>query len=97
MEYLQFNDELTNSIHTKRHHDYWDFYLDTFEDQIQNYVDDFEWDKAKGACAELVDIANRFPKKWWTLEARYRLLATNCRKDVEQLYNLEFNEIETYE
>ena len=97
MKYLEFNDELTNSIHTKRHEDYWDFYLDTFQYQIQNYADNFEWDKAKGACSELVDISNRFPKKWWVLGARYRLVAAESRKDIDQLYGLDFNEVETHE
>lgn len=96
MEYLKFNDELTNSIHTKRHHDYWELYLDTFQDQIEEYTNAFEWDKAKGACSELNEIALRFPTKWWVLQARYGKLAAELRKDIKDLYDLEIN-IEEYE
>jgi len=97
MKYLEFNDELTNSIHTKRQHDYWDFYLEVFQDQIEQYANEFEWDKAKRACAELNQIADRFPKKWWALGARYRNAAYELRKDIKQLYDLEINVVDEYE
>ena len=94
MEYLQFNDELTNSIHTKRHEDYWDLYLPEFEDQIETFIDDYEWAKAKGAVRELWKIADRFPKKWWALALRYRRLSNQLREDIEFRYNAEITELE---
>jgi hypothetical protein len=96
MEYLKTNDEIINRIHTARQEDYWDLYLVEFENQIQEYIDAFEWDKAKGACSDLVHICNRFPKKWWALQARYRQTVSINRKDIKELYDLEIT-IEEHE
>ena len=94
MEYLKTNDKVINSIHTTRQHDYWELYLIEFENQILEYTDAFEWDKAKSACSELNDIASKFPKKWWALQARYSQTARDNRQDIKDLYNLEINIIE---
>jgi|11BtaG_2_1085332.scaffolds.fasta_scaffold00648_3 hypothetical protein len=94
MEYLKTNDEIINRIHTARQEDYWDLYLVQFENQIEEYTDAFEWDKAKGACSELNDIASKFPKKWWTLQARYNQTVRINRQEIKDLYNDEINIIE---
>lgn len=94
MEYLKTNDEIINRIHTARQEDYWDLYLAEFENQIEEYTDAFEWDKAKGACSELSNIAIKFPKKWWALKARYSQTIRATRQEIKDLYNDEINIIE---
>ena len=94
MEYLKTNDEIINKIHTTRQEDYWDLYLVEFENQIEKYTDVFEWDKAKGACSELVELYNKFPKKWWDLQHRYRRLVSASRQEIKDLYNDQINIVE---
>ena len=90
MKYLKTNDELINKIHTARQEDYWDFYLEEFEIQIDDYVEAFEWDKAIAASRELWQIADKFPKKWWALGARYKNTSRRLKNEIKERQDDEF-------
>lgn len=97
MKYLKTNDEVINRINTARQEDYWDLYLIEFENQIYDYAEAYEWDKAYEACQELYMICSKFPKKWWDLDVRYKRMAQSLKTEIKDMHDLEINILEENE